>query len=168
MWVAVLTILAVSLTPPLVAAIDRARRDAGLTALQDIEAAVNTFGTDIGEYPPDLNQLLEPLVNGDQDICGSNYNGGERNQWAGPYIHRPLNAAGLIVPIGTIAPDFVFIDLGFTGYVFVVVGDVDEADALGLDAFVDDNDGANAGTIWWIAGTQGLVDLYYLFQIPPC
>jgi len=168
MWVAVVTILAVSLTPPLVAAIDRARRDAGLTALQDIEAAVTTFENDIGEYPTGLDQLLQPLVNGDQDICGSNYNGGERNQWEGPYIHRPLNAPGLVVPIGTIAPDFLFIDLGFTGYVFVIVSDVNEEDALGLDAFADDNDGATAGTIWWTAGTEGLVNLYYLFQIPPC
>lgn len=167
-WVAVLTILAVSLTPPLVAGLDRARRDAGLDALQDIETGVTTFEGDIGKYPPGLGQLLEPLVNGDADICGDNYNGGQRNGWDGPYFHHPLPATGWVISLGTVQPDFLFFDLGTSALMVVAVDDVDEADALGLDASVDDSDGSNAGTIRWTVAGDGLVTLGYVIPIPSC
>jgi len=166
---AVVAVLAAVIAPAIASLVTRARIDGAAETLEGISDAIVTFHDDVGEYPQSMTQLVEPLVNGDQDICGNNYNGGERNRWAGPYWHRGIPAGGLPISIGSVNNNFfVLADPSGIDYMTPVVTNVTDDDATELDLKIDLGDGANAGTIRWQTAGGGLVSLGWIVPFPDC
>ncbi|MFO7894342.1 MAG: prepilin-type N-terminal cleavage/methylation domain-containing protein [Longimicrobiales bacterium] len=166
--VALLTVIAVVVVPILArqGAADRvARAD---TELKGITDALDVFAEDVGEWPPSLTQLVTPLVSGDQDICGTAYNGGERDRWTGPYLSRPVAGGGLPVGIGMVATSFTLSPGADIDFLHLTVTGVEEGDALELDARVDGDGDASAGTVRWTAAGNGQVTVTWRIPIHPC
>ncbi len=163
-------VLAAVVVPSVVRSLDRTRLDRGQDSLEAIADAIADFEDDVGEYPPDMTQLLEPLVAGDQDICGSNYHGGERRRWDGPYFARDLPSAGLPIGIGKVRNAFVVLTApGGIDYLAIAVDSVELADALSLDDRIDADDSQGSGTIRWTApDANGFVTLGYCIPFPDC
>lgn len=167
---AIAVILAGVVVPGVVRSLDRTRLDTGQKSLESIASAIAAFQNDIGEYPPTMSQLLIPLVNGDQDICGSNYNGGQRNQWDGPYITRDLPTGGLPIGIGKVRNSFTILTAaGGIDYLTIVTDSVEEADALAMDDRIDGDNSQGSGTIRWTApDANGFVTFGYCIPFPDC
>lgn len=167
---AIAVILAAVVVPGVVRSLDRTRLDTGQSSLESIASAIAAFNSDIGEYPPTMSQLLNPLVAGDQDICGSNYNGGERNAWAGPYITRDLPTGGLPIGIGKVRDAFLVLTAaGGIDYLTIVADSVEAADALALDNRIDGDNSQGTGTIRWTnPDANGFVIFGYCIPFPDC
>lgn len=165
---AILTVIAVIMTPILTRqrAADRvARADTELKAVTD---ALDAFAENVGEWPPSLTQLVTPIVAGNQDICGNNYVGGERDGWAGPYLSRPVAGGGLPVGIGTVATTFTLSSGTDIDFIHLTINDVEEGDAIALDARVDGDDDPNGGTVRWTAAGSGQVTVIWRIPVHPC
>jgi prepilin-type N-terminal cleavage/methylation domain-containing protein len=171
-WIAVLTILAATLTPALLAVVDAERRDRAMTLLTRIDSAVTAFDGDVNMYPSSITQMLEGIGGGDQDLCGTRYKNSDARKWEGPYVHMVPGPNGLPIVIGYVADAFAYQVIGGTPYLRITITDVLEEDAEALDAAgeaVDGDLGANAGVYRWGApDADGFVTLTYDRVVMAC
>jgi prepilin-type N-terminal cleavage/methylation domain-containing protein len=159
---AIMVLIASMVTPSLVGVLDEKRRDGARFAFEQIAEAVDSFATDVGEYPGQLTHLTTQIT-AQPDLCGSNYSGGEQGAWDGPYVTRFISVGGLPVGIGRLRNQ-----LGRfpnTLNPTHMVGTVDSVvieDALALNQDID-NDGndASANFVRWttLSAADGLVTL---------
>jgi general secretion pathway protein G len=70
----ILAMLALMVAPNIFNQRVGAQRDAALSQISSLEAALDTYRLDVGEYPDSLDGLLE--------------NDSGRNSWNGPYLRR--------------------------------------------------------------------------------
>jgi prepilin-type N-terminal cleavage/methylation domain-containing protein len=166
--VAILTVLAVVIIPVLTGEDTTERAARADTALKAVTDALTAFADDVGEWPSSLDQLVTPLASGHRDICGTQYNGGERNAWAGPYLSRPVAAGGLQAGIGTIAPGFTLAPGTEIDFLYLTVTGVEEGDAVALNARVDGDADPAAGAVRWTAAGGGQVTVTWWVPIPAC
>ncbi len=73
---AILGMLAVMVAPNLFNQADGARRDAALSQIAAIASALDTHRLDVGQYPDDLQGLMENSAN--------------RASWNGPYLNNDV------------------------------------------------------------------------------
>ena len=167
---AVIVILAATIAPSVVASLDRARIDAAEKALAGIAQGISEFYMDVSEMPRGLNQLVTPLVNGDTDLCGDAYTGGQRNQWAGPYLNRAVPAAGFPVAIGTVGQAFVGAPAppGDPTLLHLSVTGVLVEDAVALDARLDGDGDQTTGVIRWSVAVNGFVTMLWTIPVASC
>jgi prepilin-type N-terminal cleavage/methylation domain-containing protein len=166
---AILAGLAALIAPSLLAEFDRARIDRALTTLESIADAIVAFEDDVGEHPASITQLNSPLVSGDADICGSNYNGGERNRWGGPYLDRLTPPGGIDIDVGTIPDNFFYDSAPTPDILFILINGIQEQDILSLDDRLDGDGGQGTGVIQWTnPDANGVVTGGYAIPIGTC
>ncbi len=73
---AILGMLAVMVAPNLFNQADGARRDAALSQISAIASALDTYRLDVGQYPDELQGLMENTAN--------------RASWNGPYLNNDV------------------------------------------------------------------------------
>ncbi len=73
---AILGMLAVMVAPNLFNQADGARRDAALSQISAIASALDTYRLDVGQYPDELQGLMENTAN--------------RASWNGPYLNTDV------------------------------------------------------------------------------
>ena len=73
---AILGMLAVMVAPNLFNQADGARRDAAMSQISAIASALDTHRLDVGEYPDDLQGLMENTTG--------------RSSWNGPYLNNDV------------------------------------------------------------------------------
>lgn len=161
---AVMVMLVATVTPVTIAALDRARAERAMEILGELDDAVTAFNADTGRWPGNLSHLSSTISTSMQRLCGSNYNNGDVNQWAGPYINKPIDSSGISVAVGT-AQDVIGDYAPGARYLYFSVPTVEDASILLLDQLIDGSNGASSGNIWWISGSNGTSDLFYVISI---
>ena len=159
---AIMVLIASMVTPSLIGVLDKQRRTGARTTFEEIAAAVDSFATDVGEYPSQLTHLTAQ-IGAQPDLCGSNYSGGEQGGWDGPYITRFISTGGLPVGIGRLRNQLArFPNTLNPTHMVGTVDSVVVEDALALNQDID-NDGndANANFVRWttLSAADGLVTL---------
>ena len=164
---AVMLILAAVAVPQLGGYLDQKRVEESATLLAQLRDALygpaTSFRTTVQANASRLSHLSTPLVNGDDDSCGSNFTGVERGRWPtnGPYVNWVIDpAAGLRTPIGQ-ALDLLDREPntggGSTGRLRITFPNtVTLGDAQALDLYVDGALNGAAGVVQWTpqAGTD--------------
>jgi len=179
---AVILILAAVALPQVNGFLDQKKVEAAATQLAQVRdamyrvGAVNTaFFQAVGANARRLSQLTIPLVNGDQNSCGNNFNGGQRNNWdnnGGPFLNYVVSAtSGMATPVGQADDLLIRAPAGGGGAAGTLqitwTNNVGLADAENLDVYVDGVAGWNVGTVRWTPqlGTNGVVTLQYFVVI---
>lgn len=166
--VALLVAIATIVVPVVLGDRSRERVDRADDELKALTDALDGFSESVGEWPASLSQLVVPLASGDRDLCGSEYNGGERNRWAGPYLSRPPGAAGLPVGIGRALPALDRTAGPGIDYLEVTVEDVEADDATALEARIDGDDDPTTGAVRWSPAGSGRVTVRWIVPVPAC
>lgn len=163
---AVMVMLVATITPVTIAALDRARVERARDILLQLEEAVIAFEDDTNDWPGNLSHLSSQISTSMQRLCGANYNNGDVNQWSGPYINKPIDSSGASVVIGT-AQDVIgdYSPTTSLRYLYFSVPTVQDESILLLDQLVDNSNGASSGNIWWVTGSNGTSDLFYVISI---
>lgn len=169
---AVMLILAAVALPQLGGYLDQKRIEQTATLMVQIRDALISFATEVGDNAGQLNYLSAPIVNGDTDLCGTAYNGGERGDWAdgGPYVNFVIDpVAGLSTPIGQVQNDLSRVMGGGTWLRITWNNTVTLADAQAFDLYVDGVLNAAGGTVRWtpLAGTD-MATVNYDIPISGC
>lgn len=171
----IFAVLAAVVAPSVVGMLDRARVDAGLDALEALVDATDRFENDVRAYPGRLQDLTEPITDGDVNSCGEDYSMPELGRWAGPYLNQVVPATGLPASVGMAndtlvrSPPIVDMMDVEAGLLFFRVDGVDEADLLEMDEEVDGSDGSAGGSIRWDPpDATGLATVYYVMPISGC
>lgn len=170
----VLAIVAVTAAIVLTALAGRARSGTAGALAQSFNAlstAVQQFRGDVRRYPGRLDLLSAAPVAGDDDVCGTALSPAARNRWQGPYLQRPVPAAGLPAGDATILNDVQRSPATATpqdvGTLFIVAVDVDATIAEALEREFDGNADYTDGAIRYITG--GATDtLKYAMPIRGC
>ena len=159
---AIMVIVAATITPALLGVVDKERRDAALTSLTGISDAVAAFRADVNEYPGLLTQLTTP-IGSEPDLCGANYSGGEQGDWEGPYLNRVVPPTGLPIGIGRARNQLTrFPNTNNPSHMILTVDSVVIEDALALNRRLDaDGDDGTANAVRWtmLSAADGLVTL---------
>jgi prepilin-type N-terminal cleavage/methylation domain-containing protein len=166
---AIMVMIAATVTPSVVGALDRDRQDRGLAMLQTLAAAIDKFHltSDVGQYPRQLSYLSQPIVSTDLNSCGSPFGSTRAGLWKGPYVTRIITTSGLPVFIGT-AQNTLIRTAGPPTTLSIRVDGVRLADAEALDLLVDGTASSTAGTIRYGSAINGLVTLDYVIPISGC
>jgi prepilin-type N-terminal cleavage/methylation domain-containing protein len=167
--VAILVVIATIIYPVVAAGGADRRLNQADRELKGLTDATSAFHRDVGTWPATVEDLVNPITGGDQDVCGGRYNGGERNRWNGPYLNVALPAGGLDIGIGTVRPDFIRVDAGAYDLLGIAVENVEIGDARALDDVVDADGDPNAGTVRWTTPpVGGVVMLTWYLPITSC
>lgn len=154
-------VLAAAVIPSLIGGVDRSRVNETAASFEAIARAVTAMFEDTGRYPGQLSHLTEPIAANQTGACTplTQYGAAAAN-WAGPYLDRTVPATGLPLPIG-VARNQIGHSAG-PPVLLITVDDVEERDALALNAKMDADNSANAGAIRWGAvDGSGLTELVY-------
>lgn len=166
--VALLVAIATVVFPVVLSGRSRERVDRAEEELKTLTDALVRFSETVEEWPVSLSQLVVPLASGDRDICGTEYNGGERTSWSGPYLSRQPAAGGLPVGIGRVTPSFGRTAGSGIDYLVVTVQDVESDDATALEARIDGDDDPTTGAVRWTPAGSGRVTVQWMVPIPAC
>lgn len=100
---AIIGMLAIMVAPNIFNQQAGARRDAALSQISTLEAALDTYRLDVGEYPDDLEGLME--------------NSSDSAAWNGPYLRRavPVDPWGNEYVYEATAREFSLISYGADG-----------------------------------------------------
>lgn len=100
---AIIGMLAIMVAPNIFNQQAGARRDAALSQISTLEAALDTYRLDVGEYPDDLEGLME--------------NPSDSAAWNGPYLRRsvPVDPWGNEYVYEATAREFSLISYGADG-----------------------------------------------------
>lgn len=168
---AVILILAAVAVPQLGGFLDQKRIEETAALLDEISDALygpGSFQDNVGANASRLSFLSAPIVNGDDDSCGTGYSGAERGDWAdgGPYVNFVIDpSAGLATPVGQAQDLLVRSTVGGTFLQIIWPNTVTLVDAQALDAYVDGAVNANSGAVRWTA--QAGTDMATMrYQIP--
>lgn len=145
-------ILAAVAVPQLGGYLDQKRIEETAELMVEIRDALTSFATEVGDNAGQLSYLSAPIVNGDADLCGTAYSGGERGDWAdgGPYVNFVIDAAaGLATPIGQVQNDLDRSTVGGTWLRITWNNTVTLADAQAFDLYVDGVLNGASGTVRW-------------------
>lgn len=168
---AVMLILAAVALPQMAGYLDQQRIQDTATLMATVRDALygpsTSFRSNVGANAGRLSHLSTPLVNGDDNSCGNNYNGGQRNSWpnGGPYVNFVIDpTGGLRTPIGQADDLMTRITGGGTWLRINFNNSVTLADAQALDLHVDGSLSATTGTVRWTAqaGTDMATLHYYV------
>jgi prepilin-type N-terminal cleavage/methylation domain-containing protein len=170
---AVILILAAVAVPQLGGYLDQKRVEETAALLAQLRDALfgpaTSFRAEVGANASRLSHLSTPIVNGDDDSCGSNYSNGERGNWpdGGPYINWIIDpAAGLRTPIGQAQDLLERVPVnggGSTGRLRIrFPNTVTLVDAQALDVYVDGVQNGTSGVVHWAQqpGTD-MANVYY-------
>lgn len=169
---AVMLILAAVAVPQLGGYLDQKRTEETAELMVEIRDALISFATEVGDNAGQLSYLSAPIVNGDADLCGTAYNGGERGNWAnaGPYVDFVIDpGAGLATPIGQVENDLDRTTTGGTWLWITWNNTATLADAQAFDLHVDGVLNGASGTVRWSpqAGTD-MATVNYVIPINGC
>lgn len=165
---AIMVILAATITPNIMGALDRARIERAATTLNAIVEAQASLEADTNHSAKFISQLGEAVASNDPDICDKNFTG-QASNWAGPYITRIAPGTGLPVGIGIAQNQFLFTNQsGNQDLATIIVDDVTIEDARSLDLEVDGIEDGVTGSVRYGAAVNGFVTLNYVFPIPNC
>lgn len=172
---AVMLILAATITPSVLGILDKERVENGRAALKHLADGISEFKRDVTKYPSRLSFLSGGITTTDNNSCGARYSAGEVRNYDGPYINRVVQTGAVLnLQIGA-ARDLLrrvpptAANAGAAGVLQIVVDNVSLQDAESLNDQVD-ADGGNrtAGTIRWDPPVNGYVILYYTIGISGC
>lgn len=156
----VMAIIAVVAAIILTALSGRVRSGTTTALAQDFTAmssAIQQFRGEVRRYPGQLEILAVAPTTGDLDICGAALSPAAQNRWAGPYLQRPIPAAGLPAGDATILNDLQRSPATAApqdlGTLFIVAIDVDPAIAADLEEEFDGDGNNAAGSIRYLSGT---------------
>jgi prepilin-type N-terminal cleavage/methylation domain-containing protein len=169
---AVILILAAVAVPQLGGYLDQKRIEETAALMVEIRNGLTSFATEVGDNAGQLSYLSAPIVNGDQDLCGSAYSGGERGDWidGGPYVNFVIDpVAGLATPIGQVENDLDRVTGGGTWLRITWNNTVTLVDAQAFDLYVDGVLNGGTGTVRWTpqAGTD-MATVNYDIPISGC
>jgi prepilin-type N-terminal cleavage/methylation domain-containing protein len=172
---AVILILAAVAVPQLGGFLDQKRVEETATLLDEISDALygpGSFQDNVGANASRLSFLSAPIVNGDDDSCGTNYSNGERADWpdGGPYVNFVIDPIdGLATPIGQAQDQLTRVTGGGTWLRITWPNTVTLADAQALDVHIDGALNAATGAVRWTpqAGTD-MATLQYDVPVSGC
>lgn len=173
---AILMMIAAVVLPVLFAGLDRARVDTSADILEGLAAASVEFEADVGHYPGQLTQLVNPITTAQQNVCGENYTSfpppsDEVGRWAGPYVSRVIEASGFPIGVGHVFNQLERLPTSGTPNRFLIAVDsVPVEDAELMDTRIDGELGADVGTIRYTSppSPQGTVVLRWAIVISNC
>ncbi len=170
---AVMLILAATITPSVLGILDKERVEKGAAVLANLAGAVAKFKSDVTKNPSRLSELAELITTQKDNSCGARFSTGEAGNWNGPYINRVISAGGLAMEFGTAQDLMVRVPAtaaaaGSAGILQIVVTGVSEQDATALNDQVDGDNSSTLGTVRWSAPSNGYVELYYTMAISGC
>ena len=165
-------ILAAVAVPQLGGYLDQKRIEETAELMVEIRDALTSFATEVGDNAGQLSYLSTPIVSGDVDSCGDQYNGGERGRWVdgGPYVNFVIDPVdGLATPIGQVQNVLGRATAGTTRLRITWNNTVKLADAQALDSYVDGVINGASGTVHWtpLAGTD-MATMFYDVPISGC
>jgi type II secretory pathway pseudopilin PulG len=157
------------------------------STLENIQAAIVNFHTDVTKYPLNLEYLSDNPTGG-KDICGVGIATANANKWRGPYISlkHPYSGAGADT-MGIVSTDWVIRNTmtrnpttaataSATGRVFIEISPMRSADATELNQLVDgttvpplNGTADTSGVVEWTGVTNGLtVSTTWSFLVGGC
>ena len=169
--IAIIAILAATVAPNFIGALDRKRVDASAEALVEIMEAMTTMRLDNQDWPGSISHMAEPITTSMTNVCGNGYPTGKVNNWEGPYLDRPIPASGLPIGVGIAEDVFVReVVSGNDAYLKIQITDVSEEDAIALNHVLDADSSATGGAFRWNtpADAEGMVTAFYLRPIRGC
>src|SRR5688572_29968143 len=98
---AIMVMIAATVTPSVLGTIDRERQQRAYDAIESMIAAMNDYRADVGFFPRNLSYLTTPVVGTDQNSCGQAIGNTRAGLWQGPYEERTIPTTGLPVFVGT-------------------------------------------------------------------
>lgn len=169
---AIVVLLAAVVTPSVTASIDRTRTQQGAEMLAALAASATAFFNDTNDNPSRLSHLTNPISTAQSNSCGSSYDNGDLNQWAGPYYRDRVIVADGVLPvfIGNAQDQLVRVSIsGNAGLLGIMVTGVREEDVVALDDRIDAGNGSAVGTIRWAGPhSEGLYTMGYYTPISGC
>lgn len=159
--VAIMVMIAATVTPSVIGALDRTRQDRGAASLTALDSAITRFRTTVGVYPRKLSYLSTQIVSSDTNSCGATFGATNAGRWAngGPFISRVIPATGMRVFIGKAQNNMVRTSVSGAVTLTIKVDSVRQEDYEALEAMIDTDGSASAGTIRWTgAGGIGVMD----------
>lgn len=159
---AILAVIAAVVYPTAASQLRQGHSAALGNQLGHLRTAIQNYRDNVGAYPNNLQLLTTQPVNGDDDSCGVNLSGGERNAWRGPYINQVITSP---MPVGNAS---IQLQLGRTpatgspAILQIVAQGVENDIAQDLEAQFDGNSNLTTGTILWNSTGGGTLT----FQIP--
>jgi prepilin-type N-terminal cleavage/methylation domain-containing protein len=168
--IAIMSMIAATVTPVLFGAVDRERLDTAEKTLTALATAVSSFRADVERSPASLQHLGHPIAITDGNLCDLPY-AARYSGWNGSYLQREVPVTGIPIGIGRVQNRFVphGSPLPHPTTMRIVVTGVTLDDALLLNQRIDADGSATEGTIQWVAtSTAGTVELYYVIPSPRC
>ncbi len=128
--------------------------------LEAVRSATKVFRLDVNRWPGALEDLVSQISTGDTYLGGGNYNTGQVNKWAGPYLEiGSIPAGGLTTALsGVFRSAFGQSTWGGSTFLTVYVDNIESDQAQTISELVDgDTDvtsGADSGgRVRWAAGS---------------
>jgi prepilin-type N-terminal cleavage/methylation domain-containing protein len=170
---AILVMIAATVTPAMIGYLDRERANEGSESLLNLAEAIASFHEDVGYYPSELSQLTEPVPNNGKNSCGSSFGGGAADDWNGPYLTRIIPSTGLPIFVGLAQNGLIRTpEHGGThssGTLTLVVTAVRLDDAEAMNQTIDSDASSSSGSVRWTAPDgDGFVTMYLLAPIVGC
>ena len=166
---AIIAMIAATVVPVMVGALDRARVERGLESLEGLRDGLVAFEDDVNDWPYQLTQLTTQITTSNVNTCNQAHSNGEVGNWDGPYLTRLLSATGVQVFMGVADNQLIRYNLGGSSALLLIrVPGVIEEDILEADRQADASDGQIAGTIMWENPVDGVGNLYYVMAISGC
>lgn len=172
--IAVMLILAATITPSVLGILDKDRVDKGAAVLKNLASGISEFKRDVTKNASRLSQLSVGINTQSENSCGNRFSSGEVSNYDGPYINREVSSGGIAMEFG-IAQNLLIREpatsasTGAAGVLKIVVTGVSEQDAIALNDAEDGDNSSTLGAIRWTTPpVNGFVTLYYTMPISGC
>lgn len=170
---AILVMIAATVTPAMIGYLDRERANEGSDSLLNLAEAIASFHEDVGYYPSELSQLTEPVPHDGKNSCGSSFGGGAADDWNGPYLTRIIPSTGLPIFVGLAQNELIrtpeHAGTHSSGTLALVVTGVRLDDAEAMNQTIDSDASSTSGSVRWTAPDgDGFVTMYLLAPIVGC
>ena len=168
---AIIAAVAAILIPGVANRVRQSESSSIAATLDALRAGILEYRADVRRYPTNLQYLSEQPANA-EDICGRDVPAGFLANWKGPYVNRPITAAGLKVADATIVDAISLSPLTFTattsGELTIQVQEVDSAVARSIERGVDTTLDFATGTIRWTDVSGGRGTLSFIIPARGC
>jgi type II secretory pathway pseudopilin PulG len=164
-------LLAAILLPTIGSILRGAQASAVGSTLENIREAIANYQENVGAYPRRLFMLNTQPVVGDDDSCGNNLSGAERNRWRGPYLTTTLNGD---FPVGdaTVKDSLTRVPANNNttepGILQLSVTSVDSTTAYDVETQFDGGPNYSTGSILWTATGPRIGTLTFQIAIRGC
>lgn len=166
---AIMVMLAASITPTVVNYLDQQRVEKSIELVGQLLAAAQEFENDVNDWPQQLVFLTRDVTSTEDNICGGNLD--DDANWSGPYLLRSIPATGLPIFIGRANNTILRTPAtgGAAPIIQIVVPNVRYEDALAIDDILDGDGVSTTGQARWtteVASSGNVAFFYYTYVLP--